>query len=259
MSLISAIHLTAGLMGIILFINAFEMLFILKNRLFYNVWKYELLKDELTTHLPLPQLLTGFIFSDKNFRFVPKIQICLTILLIFKVNLWLVLSLLILHLVICIRFRGTFNGGSDMMVVVVLTGLSISLIEPQFQKAGMIYITIHSIFSYFKAGLVKFRSKDWRQGIALKFFLERSRFEFIKRLASQLNNRPRLNLFLCWFVISFELSVILLLFIPQLKAIYLVGALIFHLLISFCFGLNRFFWSWLAAWPAIFYSLTLLQ
>ncbi len=259
MNLLAAISLTAGLVGIILFINGFEFLFMTRSRLFYNVWTFENLKAELQTQIPLPKVLTGFIFSDRSFKYLPTLQMCLTILMLYKISLWTVIALLVVHLITCIRFRGTFNGGSDMMIVVVLTGLIISLINPGWQKAGMIYVAIHTLFSYFKAGFVKIKSREWRQGSALKTFLERSPFELIRTIASELKERPLLNLSLCWLVIFFELSVVFLVLFPQLKIIYLIGALIFHLMIGFGFGLNRFFWAWLSAWPAVFFTLSLYK
>ncbi len=58
-------------------------------------------------------------------------------------------------MLILIRWRGAFNGGSDFMTVVALTGLVIANLAALFVgpvlawKAGLWYITIHAMSSYF--------------------------------------------------------------------------------------------------------------
>ncbi len=80
-------------------------------------------------------------------------------------------------IVILIRWRGAFNGGSDFMTIVALTGLVIANIAGLWVgpvlawKAGLWYITIHAMSSYFISGAIKLFSPAWRDGSALSFFL----------------------------------------------------------------------------------------
>ena len=86
--------------------------------------------------------------------------------------------LFISTIAILIRWRGAFNGGSDFMTMIALTGLLIAqlaalVVGPVLAwKAGLWYITIHAMSSYFISGAIKLFSPDWRNGRALRFFLD---------------------------------------------------------------------------------------
>ena len=78
--------------------------------------------------------------------------------------------LFISTVLILIRWRGAFNGGSDFMTVVVLTGLLVAQVAQFFigpvlaWKAGLWYIAIHAISSYFISGTIKLLHPEWRNG-----------------------------------------------------------------------------------------------
>jgi len=58
-------------------------------------------------------------------------------------------------------------------------------------------------------------------------------------------------------VIGFELSAALVLFAPDTAVVtWLVIAATFHLVNAWVFGLNRFFFAWLAAYPSVVYWAT---
>jgi hypothetical protein len=67
------------------------------------------------------------------------------------------------------------------------------------------------------------------------------------------------SLFLGWAVMAFELAIISLPFFPDYAGIYFVLAIVFHLVVFASFGLNRFFWIWMCAWPSIFFALTQIK
>ena len=144
--------------------------------------------------------------------------------------------LFICQLFISVRFRGTFNGGSDMMTFVILTGVLVGYFWST--KYGFLYIGINGLYSYFKAGLAKLKNPEWREGSALASF------------TPTLTKWGRV---LSWPVIIFELAALAVPFIPGLAWPYFILAMLFHLIIFLMFGLNRFFWIWLSAWPSIFY------
>jgi len=240
-SLETTLLLISYLTGFALFISAAELLWLSRVREFQEIWSLDNLRAELSS--ALPTFLIDPLFSLKGFRIILSLQIILSLCLYFFSSPWIVLGLLLTHLLICIRFRGTFNGGSDMMTMVVLTGLLVG------GKAGLIYISIHTLYSYFKAGLVKVKQADWRQGRALPAFFQRSLFKDVQNLAGKIPYPKTLG----YFVIIFELSILLILLKPELTVLYFTAALLFHFINYLTFGLNRFFWIWLAAWPAVFY------
>lgn len=259
MSLPIVLSLTARLISFALALQAAEYFFLLKNRSFSDVWSLKNLKTDLEHGLPLPSRLIDVLFSLRGFRATVLLQMITALLAFCFPHPLLFIVLFLTHLVICIRFRGTFNGGSDMMSMVVLTGLLISFsnLSEAATKAGLIYISVHALYSYFKAGLAKIIHRDWRSGRALPAFLERSLYLDIQAVGGALGARPAFSFILAWSILIFELAALGLPLWPKVLFPYFVAAMFFHFMNSLSFGLNRFFWVWLAAWPAVFYAVNL--
>jgi hypothetical protein len=249
-----ALLLTQRILSVSLFLFGLEFYFLGRSKSFLKVWTYSNFKSEISAGLPLPNFILKNLFSENSLKYLALIQIVMSVFSFFYFSGLILTCLFLLHLASTIRFRGTFNGGSDMMVFVVLTGLLITAATPiDYQKFGLIYITIHSIFSYFKSGYSKLMQSEWRNGWALSVFLERSQFSIARQLSQWLKPNRNLSKLLCWSVLFFELSFVVLPFIPSSVHYYLVVALLFHFVIYLLFGLNRFFWAWFSSWPAILY------
>ena len=157
------------------------------------------------------------------------------------------LSLLILH-----RFQGPYNGGSDRMGLLALWCLTLSRLLPtaQGQELAFGYLGAQLVLSYVIAGGVKIANPDWRSGRALRDVFQFSTYpvsEDLRRWA----DRPRVLRVMSWAVILFELAFPLTLLSRETLIAGLVVAASFHLANACLFGLNRFFWTWLAVYPAI--------
>lgn len=251
-----SLHLLTFALGL----QALEIWLLSRSREFNHIWSYENLSRDLESGLPLPNSWIRKIFSQTGLVTIAWTQMFVAFAtFVFPYPLLLVV-LLLTHLSICIRFRGTFNGGSDMMVFVILTGLIIcqSTTNEKIQKLGLIYIAIHTLYSYFKAGLAKVIHKDWQNGFAVPAFLERSLYSDMKSVAGFLKSNSLLSLFLGWSVLFFELSILVTLLIPPLIFPYFLIAAVFHFINYIVFGLNRFFLVWMSAWPAVIYSVGLI-
>jgi len=168
--------------------------------------------------------------------------------------------LFITHVVVLIRWRGAFNGGSDFMTLVVLTGLLLAQLILNVTEASSAhtdlawracfwYIAIQSITSYFVSGSVKLLRPEWRNGQALTIFLNAAihgplpekhwlRQRWLARLAS-------------WGFILWECAAPLVLLEQRWAVLFCLMAALFHFLVFWYFGLNRFFWAWVASFPAI--------
>src|SRR5581483_232816 len=75
---------------------------------------------------------------------------------------------------ICLRWRGTYNGGSDYMTLLILltvSAASLSGDHPRVVSVALGYIAIQSALSYFIAGIAKIRHREWRTGEALSRLL----------------------------------------------------------------------------------------
>ncbi len=255
--LAEAVTLTSHLVSLILFMQAIEMLYLDRLSPLLEIWNSENLLEDWEASLPLPLSWLQVLLSNQAFLFSLILQIALSLISFFYPHPLIFIGLFLIHLLTCIRFRGTFNGGSDMMLFVVLTGLIISLASSseKIQKLGLIYIAIHLFYSYFKAGWVKIRESDWRQGTALPHFLSRSLYPETQKISDWLFQHPKISWIASWCVLLFELSFPLLLWKPQWATLYFGLAFIFHFSIFLFFGLNRFFWVWIAAWPSLLWSL----
>jgi hypothetical protein len=255
MSLDSAVLMTIKLVSITFFLSGIEFWILSTKKSFFSIWSFSNLQKELESGLPLPKPWIKALFSDSSFQAIIFIHIAAAAFL-FLISHWAIVFLLLLtHLIICVRFRGTFNGGSDMMKFVILTGVLIILAsdEKVVQQLGLFYICIHMILSYFKAGWSKLMNREWRTGAALPEFLSRSLFHESKKLSEYLLENPKLNHIITWSVLLFELGILVILFKPELTSIFFGIAMAFHFCNYLFLGLNRFFWIWLCGWPALLY------
>lgn len=246
-----SIELSARILGLVFVIQSLELLTLSRARIFQGVWSFSNIQKDWENFELAKAFFKFTVFSPVGFSTILFVQLFLGTFLLLGVNFWVVLTLLLSHILVCFRFRGTFNGGSDMMLFVVLSGLLIGSWSPQenFRAAGEIYVAIHLFLSYFKAGLIKIRSADWRSGRALPAFLKRSLFPEIRKLGTKLESRPTLALWLAGSVVAFELSIVLVPVFPQMAVSYCGIAIAFHAVNVRVFGLSRFLLVWSAAWP----------
>jgi len=150
-----------------------------------------------------------------------------------------------------LRFLGSLNGGSDALTHVSLMGvvMALSLGSP---KSGLYWIGVQVILSYFLSGLRKAKGREWWNGQALKAFLGQSPVRVSKGVRVLLNNSQAL-----WMgsiaVLLFELAFPLAALSRSISLIFLACGGAFHFAVFLCFGLNRFFWVWLAGYPAVYF------
>lgn len=165
---------------------------------------------------------------------------------------WPLLGLACLSLVMLGRFQGPYNGGSDRMGLLALWCVTLAHLLP-WEKARELafgYLGAQLVLSYFVAGWVKLRNPAWRNGEALRQVFAFSAYPVSESLRGWAA-RPRLLFVMSWAVIVFELAFPLTLVSAPTLMAGLALAAAFHLANACLFGLNRFFWTWLAVYPAI--------
>lgn len=149
-----------------------------------------------------------------------------------------------------LRYRGTFNGGSDTTTLHVLGAVGIWQMSPGLERTVALYIAVFVSLSYFVAGVSKLFSGQWRSGEALPCFLLYSNAACSNTFTSVLLQSRWLYM-ASWLVVIWECLFPVGLLFPSAAWILASLGLVFHLM-NFCFfGLNRFFWAWLAAYPAL--------
>ena len=199
---------------------------------------------------------------------VHHVHLCLRLaaavwLAAFGSSLGLILVLFVSNILVLIRWRGAFNGGSDFLTLVVLTGLLIAQLVGAFGdvvlgwQAGLWYIAIQAITSYFMSGWVKIMRREWRSGAAMTIFLNAAIYGPMSE--SHLLRNRGVALLGSWAFIVWECCAPLALVSPELATVFCAVAGVFHFLVFWFFGLNRFFWAWLASFPAILWCATQFQ
>jgi hypothetical protein len=159
---------------------------------------------------------------------------------------------------ISVRWRGTFNGGSDSMTTQIALALWIARLfesTPWITHACLAYIAVQVTASYFISGCVKFKNADWRNGKELPRILRTPGYDSAPAWILRLFEKHGVALAASLSVIPFELAFPLAWTSPRICLVFIAFAIVFHLACFWLFGLNRFVFAWLAAYPAL-YSLT---
>ena len=156
------------------------------------------------------------------------------------------------------RWRGAFNGGSDFMTLVGVSGLLIAQLagsltdNPELGwRAGLWYVTVYVVSSYFVSGWVKLLRPEWRNGRAMTIFLDGGVYGPLP--TGSLYRHPTVAALVSWAFTVWEGCFPLALFDVRIAWFMCCIAPVFHFLVYWHFGLNRFFWAWLATYPAVLY------
>ena len=246
------------LCGISLIIQTVEFLNLRAPLSAQGVWTYEIGRDDLA-HASWPmQGLFGFLAREDVWLGHLMLRLCAACALVINgASLPLVIFLFVGSVVVLIRWRGAFNGGSDFMTIVVLSGLLIATLcgaagdAELGWRAGLIYMAIHSASSYFISGGVKLLNADWRSGKALPLFLDGGVYGPLPE--GSIYWRKPVAVVCSWAFIIWECLAPLAIFDIRFAFAYCGVAGLFHLLVFWFFGLNRFVFAWISTFPAIIY------
>ena len=239
------------LLGFSVLLQSIELLLVRKSFSENGIWSWTNLRNDYPFFF---KTLFTPVFSCWGFVGVLILQAVFAALLMALPNeTWTVVLLVFLTtLLVSWRFRGTYNGGSDFMTMVVLIGLTGARIFPQWEKYFIAYIAVQVCLSYFVSGLVKLKKKSWITGEALQSLSKSSNYSIPAR-ARDFMSRSSIARIGGFLLLVFEISFPLALINADFCRVYLVIAVIFHLAMVYVFGLNRFLWAWLSAYPALLY------
>lgn len=148
------------------------------------------------------------------------------------------------------------DDGSDQMNSIVAVTLLLCAgahATPRILEIGLWFLAMQAVLSYFSAGVAKAVSPIWRGGAAVPQIFDTGSYGD-RGVALFLARHRMAGALLTWGVIAFEVSFPAGLFLPApaLEMLLLCGA-VFHLLNAMIMGLNSFFWSFLATYPALLY------
>ncbi|MEO0828975.1 MAG: HTTM domain-containing protein [Pseudomonadota bacterium] len=162
---------------------------------------------------------------------------------------WALWGLSVLQL---LRFQGPYNGGSDKMAILILTclGLAHGLAGSRWAEMALAYLAVQLVLSYAVSGWVKLTSADWQRGQALRDVFGHSAYPVSDGMRGWARH-PRKLWVASWGVIAFETAFPLAFLHPVALCFALTIAALFHGANAVLFGLNRFLWTWLAAFPSV--------
>lgn len=251
----TALEWVSRLIGVALVLSSIEHLRLSRATSFTGVWAWRIVRRDLEG---LPGL-----FRTAGDRLLGRFGLRWLLYARLLVAGWLIVVPapvplavgFLTTLLLAVRFRGAFNGGSDSMTLIVLGSAFVaSLGEPDstLMKIGLWYLGVQVVASYFIAGVAKIGHRSWRTGRALSAFLTIAVYEppgWAQRLLSGRFAGP----LACWAVLGFELGFPLAMFHP-VACLSLIGVAVpFHLANFGLFGLNRFVFAWAAAYPALYW------
>jgi len=210
----------------------------------------------------LTEVMMGFAFVQQSIehlrsfrqeRILFFIRLILVVLLIIGFqSSWVIALLFVLGLTLLVFYQGAYNGGSDRIGLLVLSCLCLVHFLParHWQEVVFAYLAIQLILSYFISGWVKVIKADWRSGRALCDVFQFSVYPVSESLR-QWTTSPKVMWFMSWMVIGFELLFPIALLSKFSLLVALVIAASFHFSNACLFGLNRFFWIWIACYPSL--------
>lgn len=250
----TALLQVGAVLSIASIVHSLEFLFLRQTLGTKGIWQ----SRDLAAELPLGprwQKRASFILDHRIFLIAQLVRMAAVALWFLAPGPLPLATMLFVHLLTLVRFRGSFNGGSDslMFYFLMLAVVGQASLHKQPSTQGAIWgLAMLLVFSYFRAGLAKIRRKNWRTGVALREFLTSSKYQKLPVIDAMTQSQSFLRI-ASWGIILFELTFPLALGSPFLAFCYICTGLIFHLANGAIFGLNRFLYAWISGYPALLY------
>lgn len=154
------------------------------------------------------------------------------------------------------------QDGSDTMSTTIFVPMALEKAFSQDSKvreACVWFVALQSCLSYLASGVAKAVSPQWRNGSALSGIFRTSSYGD-RRVYKLLEKRPGLAKWVSRFGVAWESLFPLVLVVPApLRKLMLLGGVGFHAANAAFMGLSRFFWAFVATYPALSYCAKQLQ
>ncbi|NBO44163.1 MAG: hypothetical protein EB114_04680 [Betaproteobacteria bacterium] len=265
----SALLACQSLLALALILFSFEDRKLIKDTLAEPCFAWHVLGHDLKALWPRSFRLLAWCFDPQRLnRLLLLRTLCALLMLGGIANDGLracsLLMLWVSQVLMMVRWRGALNGGSDIMTLSLLNALMIGetfnlsaqlfdrLESDLGHRISLWFIVIQSLSAYVISGAVKLREKAWRDGRALIHFLNHAIYGPLQ--PRSLFRRRSVSMAVSWSFILWECSMPCLLLHPQVAIVACAIALVFHGLVFWFFGLNRFFWTWISCLPALMFA-----
>lgn len=156
-----------------------------------------------------------------------------------------------------INVRSNYGlDGSDHFAFINYAAATLEKLFPNDRQAreyALAFIAFQSCLSYFTSGSVKLTSPVWRNGEALTGIF-RTQTYGDKFFYDLLKDRAGMTKLLAWAVMVAEAAFPLVVLMPKpIARLFFLSGMAFHVGNAKFMGLNRFFWSFVATYPAVSY------
>ena len=223
-----------------------------------GIWAWQVQRADIPDSPAFVKAFLDIAYRPVFYRMQLLVRCMAAVALMVLGNHWLTALVLFAGtLLLLIRWRGAFNGGSDFMTLITVSGLliaqGVTLVsdEQTGWSAGLGYIAIQTLSSYFVSGWIKLKRPEWRNGQALTVFLNTGLYGPLS--PDSVFRRPLVARVCSWTFIIWEGLFPLVLLHPPWIGGFVAMALLFHFLVFWFFGLNRFFWAWATNLGSLFF------
>jgi hypothetical protein len=153
------------------------------------------------------------------------------------------------------RLRRIFHA-ADVMFTYLLAAVFVVLIAPGetgVPAVALGFVGAQAALAYLTAALVKARSAYWRSGTALVAIWRGGAYA-VPAISRLLTAWPRLSAAMVWAVMGLEMALAAAVVLPTPVFYAVLGLGVgFHLSIAVTLGLHSFLWSFLAAYPGLYF------
>jgi hypothetical protein len=251
----SPISWSFHLLSLAVLLQTLEMLSIRRSWSDHGIWRWKAIRREFRRFPSRSLLPLDALLSERGFHGLLWIRLLGSLVALFSPpNAALLAMFCMTTLLIAVRWRGTFNGGSDTMTALVSFGLWIAVYfgeTPWLARGGLALIAVALTLSYLVAGAAKLANPAWRKGAALGAFLRVPGYDQPPEWARRVLEDPVRARRASYLILAFECAFPLAWLHPAICAAFLCLGGVFHLANFAVFGLNRFFFAWLAAYPIL--------
>lgn len=212
-----------------------------------GTWRWSILQHEMRP--------AGFLLAAGPFTLLLVARLAAAAFLLWQPALVASFVIWFSTLLVSVRFRGPYNGGSDHMLAIVLTAVLVARLGEAHEmvvKGAVAWVGVQAILSYVVAGIAKLRYAAWRRGSALPVLVAIPAYG-VPSSTRTLLQRPVVARLAAWSVLAFECGFPAVLLGPRVAWVGIAIAFAFHLGNAWTFGLNRFLLTWAATWPAVRY------
>lgn len=257
---------TLGLINLFLviyiLIDSFEKISIYKEYLTGGVLSWSLLrKNSFFTSKPASfRNFVDIIFPVRPWMLLIGLRIGLSVVLLilpFNSPLFVLLytCLFVIGSLVNLRNLAYMAETENRFSLVIIGTLLLRSLVPTdvVTLASLWFVALQVCIAYLTAGIAKLMNADWRKGNGFKYMATSSELVAAPKINIYFEEHKTLARTINWLIIVFECTFSVGLFVPVTFWFFLAGGIVLQIAIAFGLRMGKFFWIWIAAYPALIF------